>query len=46
MYEELAVLAIFTFLFSIISGRIEKWPISGPMIFVVAGLLLGPLGLG
>ena len=46
MYEELAVLAIFTFLFSIISGRIEKMPISGPMIFVVAGLLLGPLGLG
>ncbi len=46
MYEELAVLAVFTFLFSIISGRIEKLPISGPIIFVVAGLLLGPLGLG
>lgn len=46
MYEELAVLAIFTFLYSLISGRIAKWPISGPMIFVVVGLLLGPLGLG
>lgn len=46
MYEELAVLAIFTFLYSIISGRIEKLPISGPMIFVTVGLLLGPLGMG
>ena len=46
MYEELAVLAIFAFLYSLISGRIEKLPVSGPMIFVVAGLLLGPLGLG
>jgi NhaP-type Na+/H+ or K+/H+ antiporter len=46
MYEELAVLAVFAFLYSLISGRIEKLPVSGPMIFVVAGFLLGPLGLG
>ena len=46
MYEELAVLAVFAFLYSLISGRIEGLPISGPIIFVVTGLLLGPLGLG
>jgi len=46
MYEELAVLALFTFLFSIISGRVEKSRVSGPMIFVTAGVLFGPVGLG
>lgn len=45
MYEELAILAIFTFGYSVISGRIEKTVISGPIIFVLTGLLLGPLGL-
>lgn len=46
MYVELAILALFTFLFSLISGRVERLPISGPVIFVLVGLLLGPLGLG
>jgi len=46
MYEELAILAIFTFCYSVISGRVEKLRISGPIIFVLAGLLLGPLGMG
>mgnify|MGYP000352618065 CR=1 FL=1 len=46
MYQELAILAIFTFCYSVISGRVEKLRISGPIIFVLAGLLLGPLGMG
>lgn len=46
MYEELAILALFTFCYSIISERVEKLPTSGPIIFVFVGLLLGPLGLG
>jgi len=46
MYAELALIAVLVFLFSIISGRVEKLPISGPIIFVVIGMLLGPLGLG
>ena len=46
MYEELAILAVFTFCYSAISGRVEKSRISGPILFVLAGLLLGPLGLG
>ena len=46
MYEELAVLAVFTFLYSVVSGRLEKLPVSGPIIFVLVGLALGPLGLG
>ena len=46
MYVELAILALFIFLYSMVAGRIERSAISGPMVFVVAGFLMGPLGLG
>jgi NhaP-type Na+/H+ or K+/H+ antiporter len=46
MYIELAVLALFVFCYSIIAGRLERAATSGPIVFVVAGLLMGPLGLG
>ena len=46
MYTELAVLALFIFSYSLVAGRIDKMPMSGPIVFVVAGLLMGPLGLG
>jgi len=46
MYKQFAILAIFTFLYSLISGRIKNLPISGPIIFVLVGLVVGPFGLG
>ena len=46
MYIELAVLALFIFCYSIVAGRIERAAASGPIVFVVAGLVMGPLGLG
>lgn len=46
MYEQLAVLAVFVFLFSIVSGRLERTSFSGPMIFVAAGFVMGPAVLG
>ena len=46
MYIELAVLALFIFCYSLIAGRVERAATSGPIVFVVAGLLMGPLGLG
>jgi len=46
MYIELAVLAMFIFIYSLVAGRIERSVISGPMVFVVAGYLMGPSGLG
>ena len=46
MYIELAILALFIFCYSIIAGRLERTALSGPIIFVFAGLLMGPLGLG
>lgn len=45
MYAELAILALFVFLYSICSGRFERTIISGPMIFVFFGVLFGPLVL-
>ena len=46
MYENLASLAAFAFLFSVISGRIERSTITGPIIFIAFGLIAGPFGLG
>jgi len=46
MYMELAILALFVFIYSLIAGRVERSVISGPMVFVVVGFLLGPSALG
>lgn len=46
MYVEFAILAAFIFSYSLISGRVDRSIITGPIIFVVAGLMLGPIGLG
>ena len=46
MYLTLVILAAFVFFYSITAGRVEKMPISGPIIFVVFGLLVGPSGFG
>ncbi|GIU53218.1 sodium:proton antiporter [Shewanella sp. KT0246] len=46
MYLELAILAVFAFSYSLIAGRVETSMISGPMVFVVVGFILGPSVLG
>jgi NhaP-type Na+/H+ or K+/H+ antiporter len=46
MYTELAIFALFVFCFSVVAGRLERAPASGPMVFVAAGFLMGPMGLG
>lgn len=46
MYIELAVLATFIFLYSLIAGRLERTAASGPIVFVTAGIIMGPVGLG
>jgi NhaP-type Na+/H+ or K+/H+ antiporter len=46
MYIELAILALFVFIYSLVAGRFERSMISGPMIFVVVGFLVGPSALG
>lgn len=46
MYGELAILAVFTFCYSLLAGRLERTVFSGPIIFVAAGFLMGPFVLG
>ncbi len=46
MYETLALLAGFALIYSSIAGRIERSWITGPIIFVGFGCLVGPMGLG
>jgi len=45
MYQDIVILASFTFLYSTVAGAIERTWISGAMIFTAFGLLIGPLGL-
>lgn len=46
MYNELAVIALFVFFYSMVGGRLERTLIPGTIIFVAVGLSMGPLGLG
>jgi NhaP-type Na+/H+ or K+/H+ antiporter len=46
MYGNLMVLAMFAFIFSAIAGRVENSKVSGPIVFIVFGVLAGPVGLG
>ena len=45
MYWNLAIFAAFAFLYSVASGRIERTPFSGALVFIVFGVALGPVGL-
>lgn len=46
MYENIAVLAVFAFLYSTVAGGMERTPINGALVFMAFGLVFGPLGLG
>lgn len=46
MYVELAILALLIFIYSMVAGRVERSVVSGPMVFVVVGFLVGQSGLG
>jgi NhaP-type Na+/H+ or K+/H+ antiporter len=43
---DLAVLASVVFAFGLVSRRLEGTLLTGPMVFVAAGVVLGPAGLG
>jgi len=46
MYQNLAILAAFVFLYSAVAGRLEKTPIGGAIVAMGFGFASGPLGLG
>ena len=45
-YQNVAVLAGFVFLYSVCASRLERTPVSGPIVYVAFGFLVGPLVLG
>ena len=45
MYQDLALLGLFVFAFSLIAGGLSRTLISGPILFSAFGLAIGPLGL-
>jgi hypothetical protein len=45
MYENLAILAIFVFVYSIVCGGLKRTLFSGAIIFTAFGIFFGPLGL-
>jgi len=46
MYQDMAIVAAFVFLYSLASRGLERTPINGATVFTAFGLVLGPLGLG
>jgi NhaP-type Na+/H+ or K+/H+ antiporter len=46
MYQNSAILAAFLLIYSAVAGRIERSWISGPIVFVGVGFILGPDALG
>ena len=44
MYETLALIAAFVFLYSIASGGLERTLFSGALVFAAFGFIFGPLG--
>jgi NhaP-type Na+/H+ or K+/H+ antiporter len=46
MYANFAILAAIVLVYGAVSGRIEKTPFSGALVFMGVGFLLGPGGLG
>ena len=46
MYDNLAIIAIFALAFSAIAGRVERSWVTGPMVYIFFGLIVGPVGLG
>jgi NhaP-type Na+/H+ or K+/H+ antiporter len=46
MYENIAILALFVFIYSIASAGFDRTPINGALVFVLFGFAAGPLGLG
>ncbi|MBY8977671.1 cation:proton antiporter [Rhodobacteraceae bacterium NNCM2] len=45
-YDQIAILALFTLIYSTAAGGIERTPISGAVVFMGFGLLIGPFGIG
>lgn len=45
MYQTVAVLFAFAFVYSLVAGRLERTPVAGALVFTAFGLAVGPIGL-
>lgn len=45
MYLDFSLIAVCLLLFSCVAGRIERSWITGPILFIIVGFIIGPLGL-
>jgi len=45
VYQDIVILAVFTFFYSTVAGALERTWISGAIVFTAFGLLIGPVGL-
>lgn len=45
IYQNMALIAAFLLFYSIFAGRFESRLVNGPLMFLAAGLLLGPAGI-
>jgi NhaP-type Na+/H+ or K+/H+ antiporter len=45
-YQVLTILAAFAFFYSVVASRLERTPISGPVVYLFVGLACGTYGLG
>lgn len=46
MYQQLAIVAFFAFAYSAVAGRLDRTPVNGPLVYLLFGLIAGPIGLG
>ena len=46
MYQNLAVIALFAFAYSLLAGRLDRGTINGPVVYLAFGVIAGPLALG
>jgi len=46
MYENMAILSLFAFLYSAFAGKLEKTIFSGPVVYMSFGLICGSMGFG
>jgi NhaP-type Na+/H+ or K+/H+ antiporter len=46
VYENLAILALFAFAYSLVAERLARTPVNGAVVYLAFGVIVGPVGLG
>ena len=46
MYEIIAILALFCFAYSAVAERLARTPVNGALVYLVFGVVAGPVGIG